>query len=155
MVLGLISGAMGPFTNAPIDTIKTRIQKATRLEGETAWTRLKVVATDMFRQEGPRAFYKGITPRVARVAPGQAVVFTVRVACNYENLAHSLLLQVYEKIKFWSEDSCCFSLYSLMCPCSRVDEERERIRGRSLSSQALTRKAALGIVQASRLVCIV
>ena len=24
MVIGLISGAMGPFTNAPIDTIKTR-----------------------------------------------------------------------------------------------------------------------------------
>lgn len=24
MVIGLISGAMGPFSNAPIDTIKTR-----------------------------------------------------------------------------------------------------------------------------------
>jgi solute carrier family 25 citrate transporter 1 len=24
MIIGLISGAMGPFTNAPIDTIKTR-----------------------------------------------------------------------------------------------------------------------------------
>lgn len=31
----------------------------------------------MFRQEGPKAFYKGITPRVMRVAPGQAVVFAV------------------------------------------------------------------------------
>lgn len=31
----------------------------------------------MFRQEGVRAFYKGITPRVLRVAPGQAVVFPV------------------------------------------------------------------------------
>lgn len=27
-----------------------------------------------------RAFYKGITPRVARVAPGQAVVFTVIIS---------------------------------------------------------------------------
>jgi hypothetical protein len=35
------------------------------------------VTTDMFKKEGPAAFYKGITPRVARVAPGQAVVFTV------------------------------------------------------------------------------
>jgi solute carrier family 25 (mitochondrial citrate transporter), member 1 len=25
MVIGLISGAMGPFSNAPIDTIKTRM----------------------------------------------------------------------------------------------------------------------------------
>ena len=31
----------------------------------------------MFAQEGARAFWKGITPRVARVAPGQAVVFTI------------------------------------------------------------------------------
>ena len=31
----------------------------------------------MWRQEGVRSFYKGITPRVLRVAPGQAVVFAV------------------------------------------------------------------------------
>jgi solute carrier family 25 citrate transporter 1 len=31
----------------------------------------------MFAQEGFSAFWKGITPRVARVAPGQAVVFTI------------------------------------------------------------------------------
>ncbi|GAA5860249.1 hypothetical protein JCM8547_003443 [Rhodosporidiobolus lusitaniae] len=76
-LIGLISGAVGPFTNAPIDTIKTRIQRATALKGETAWTRFSTVAGQMFREEGPQAFYKGITPRVARVAPGQAVVFTV------------------------------------------------------------------------------
>jgi solute carrier family 25 citrate transporter 1 len=60
-----------------VDTIKTRIQKATKLPGETAWSRFLAVTTDMFKKEGPAAFYKGITPRVARVAPGQAVVFTV------------------------------------------------------------------------------
>jgi solute carrier family 25 citrate transporter 1 len=31
----------------------------------------------MWKQEGTRSFYKGITPRVMRVAPGQAVTFTV------------------------------------------------------------------------------
>ncbi|MBW0482761.1 hypothetical protein O181_022476 [Austropuccinia psidii MF-1] len=77
LMLGLISGAVGPFTNAPIDTIKTRIQKATALAGENAWTRFRMVSSEMFLQEGPKAFYKGITPRVMRVAPGQAVVFTV------------------------------------------------------------------------------
>ncbi|GAA5999921.1 Sfc1p [Rhodotorula paludigena] len=76
-IIGLISGAVGPFTNAPIDTIKTRIQRATALKGETAWTRFSTVSAQMFREEGPSAFYKGITPRVARVAPGQAVVFAV------------------------------------------------------------------------------
>ena len=31
----------------------------------------------MFNKEGPTAFYKGITPRIIRVAPGQAITFTV------------------------------------------------------------------------------
>lgn len=39
--------------------------------------RIMKVASEMFKQEGVSAFWKGITPRVARVAPGQAVVFTI------------------------------------------------------------------------------
>jgi solute carrier family 25 (mitochondrial citrate transporter), member 1 len=75
--IGLISGAMGPFSNAPIDTIKTRLQKTPAEPGQTAIQRITLIAKDMFRQEGAKAFYKGITPRVMRVAPGQAVTFTV------------------------------------------------------------------------------
>jgi solute carrier family 25 citrate transporter 1 len=40
-------------------------------------SRLVTVTTDLFKNEGPKALYKGITPRVLRVAPGQAIVFTV------------------------------------------------------------------------------
>ncbi|KAH0843883.1 hypothetical protein AYO21_10420 [Fonsecaea monophora] len=76
-VIGLISGAMGPFSNAPIDTIKTRLQKTPAEPGQTALSRIMKISSDMFKQEGPKAFYKGITPRVMRVAPGQAVTFTV------------------------------------------------------------------------------
>jgi len=39
--------------------------------------RFRTVTVDLFRNEGVSAFYKGITPRVLRVAPGQAIVFTV------------------------------------------------------------------------------
>ena len=76
-LIGLISGAVGPFSNAPIDTIKTRLQKTRAEPGQSAVTRILVIGKDMFKQEGARAFYKGITPRVMRVAPGQAVTFTV------------------------------------------------------------------------------
>jgi len=31
----------------------------------------------MWKNEGFSSFYKGITPRVLRVAPGQAIVFAV------------------------------------------------------------------------------
>ncbi|CEJ82100.1 Putative Succinate/fumarate mitochondrial transporter [[Torrubiella] hemipterigena] len=75
--IGLVSGAMGPLSNAPIDTIKTRLQKSPAQPGETAWSRIARIAKDMFKQEGVHAFYKGITPRIMRVAPGQAVTFTV------------------------------------------------------------------------------
>ncbi len=95
MIIGLISGAMGPFSNAPIDTIKTRtcfcprqlsrlltqnctgLQKATTVPGTTAVQRIVAITSEMWKQEGYRSFYKGITPRVIRVAPGQAVVFAV------------------------------------------------------------------------------
>ena len=45
----------------------------------------------MWRQEGVRSFYKGITPRVLRVAPGQAVVFAVyeRVRATLESMRGS------------------------------------------------------------------
>lgn len=76
-IIGLISGAVGPFSNAPIDTIKTRLQKTPAEPGQTAIQRITKIGSEMFKQEGPKAFYKGITPRVMRVAPGQAVTFTV------------------------------------------------------------------------------
>lgn len=78
MLIGLVSGAMGPLSNAPIDTIKTRLQKTPGVAGETtAIGRIVTIARDMFKQEGVHAFYKGITPRIMRVAPGQAITFTV------------------------------------------------------------------------------
>ena len=72
--------------------VRTRIQRATALKGETAWTRFTTVSSQMFREEGPSAFYKGITPRVARVAPGQAVVFTVYERIKTFVSTHSPLL---------------------------------------------------------------
>ncbi|KAI8066497.1 mitochondrial carrier domain-containing protein [Gongronella butleri] len=82
MVLGGISGAMGPLSNAPIDTIKTRIQKSAA-KG-SGWERFRLVTSEIYYKEGMRAFYKGLTPRVLRVAPGQAVTF-----------------MVYEKVRSW------------------------------------------------------
>ncbi|KAI0279072.1 succinate/fumarate mitochondrial transporter [Russula aff. rugulosa BPL654] len=91
MIIGLISGAMGPFSNAPIDTIKTRRYSAI--------TRIKSIASDMWQREGIHSFYKGITPRVLRVAPGQAVVFAV-----YERVR-----QIIERVKEVSDDDDRYS----------------------------------------------
>ena len=53
------------------------LQKSTAEPGVSALQRIKAIAGTMYREEGAKAFYKGITPRVLRVAPGQAVVFPV------------------------------------------------------------------------------
>ena len=92
MLLGLVSGAMGPLSNAPIDTIKTRLQKQPKVAGESAMARIVSIAGDMWKHEGVHAFYKGITPRIMRVAPGQAVTF-----------------MVYEAIRGWMDRAKLFS----------------------------------------------
>lgn len=48
-VIGLVSGAMGPLSNAPIDTIKTRLQKTPAEFGTSAWSRIAKISSDMFK----------------------------------------------------------------------------------------------------------
>ncbi|KAF8852728.1 mitochondrial carrier [Acephala macrosclerotiorum] len=73
--IGLVSGAFGPLCNAPIDTIKTRMQSKKSL-GESGMQRVIVIARTILVEEGIHAFYKGLTPRIIRVALGQVVTFT-------------------------------------------------------------------------------
>ena len=70
------------------------LQKATAEPGATAFQRIMNITTDMWKHEGFRSFYKGITPRVLRVAPGQAIVFAV-----YERVS-----KVIEKLSTTRED---------------------------------------------------
>jgi solute carrier family 25 citrate transporter 1 len=44
MIIGLVSGAMGPLSNAPIDTIKTRLQKTPAEPGQTALGRIMAIS---------------------------------------------------------------------------------------------------------------
>jgi len=72
MAVGLISGACGPLTNAPIDTIKTRkssslieicqndvlspldsgLQRSKAEPGDSALKRITNIAGDMWKREG-------------------------------------------------------------------------------------------------------
>jgi solute carrier family 25 (mitochondrial citrate transporter), member 1 len=65
------------------------LQKSPGEPGKSALQRITWIAADMWKTEGVRSFYKGITPRVLRVAPGQAIVFAVyeRVSRIIETLA--------------------------------------------------------------------
>lgn len=76
-IIGLISGALGPLSNAPLDTIKTRMQRESGVSTESGFARFVRITRTLIKEQGVSALYRGITPRIMRVAPGQAVTFTI------------------------------------------------------------------------------
>jgi solute carrier family 25 citrate transporter 1 len=77
LLAGGVSGAIAPLCNAPIDTIKTRIQKQISVPGESGFERIRKCASNIIKNEGFLAFYNGLTPRLLRIAPGQAITFMI------------------------------------------------------------------------------
>ncbi|EFQ92626.1 hypothetical protein PTT_10233 [Pyrenophora teres f. teres 0-1] len=75
-LIGLVSGSIGPLCNAPIDTIKTRVQKSPSPPGQSSFRRIVHQTSQIITKEGLPALYRGIGPRILRVGLGQAVSFT-------------------------------------------------------------------------------
>jgi solute carrier family 25 citrate transporter 1 len=73
--------------------IHAGLQRATAVPGTSAFQRIAAIAREMWREEGVASFYKGITPRVLRVAPGQAIVFAVyeRVSSAIEKMVPNII----------------------------------------------------------------
>ncbi|MBE3043869.1 hypothetical protein IMZ48_15095 [Candidatus Bathyarchaeota archaeon] len=73
-LIGLVSGAMGPLSNAPIDTIKTRLQKKAAEPGVSAWKRITAIAGEMFKWVPLRPWKQlaGETRMLTRQTPKQA-----------------------------------------------------------------------------------
>lgn len=92
-LVGLTSGALGPFSNAPLDVIKTRVQREGRTVGESGFRQGLRITKELITHEGVLSLWRGITPRVMRVAPGQAVTFTVyeRVRTTLESMQKTML----------------------------------------------------------------
>jgi len=83
LVIGGVSGAFGPLLNSPIDVIKTRLQKQKIIPGEKPkYDGVTGCISTMLKEEGPRSFYKGLTPRLMRIMPGQAITFMMYEAIS-------------------------------------------------------------------------
>jgi len=86
LLIGGLSGGMGPLVNNPLDVVKTRLQKqntaAARSKSSTGvavtpkYTGLIQACFKIANEEGAGALWKGITPRLMRIVPGQAITFT-------------------------------------------------------------------------------
>eukprot|EP00980_Cylindrotheca_fusiformis_P006804 scaffold1426_cov83-Cylindrotheca_fusiformis.AAC.6 len=76
LLIGGLSGGMGPMVNNPLDVVKTRLQKQVVHEGKTPkYTGLTQACLLIAKEEGALALWKGITPRLLRIMPGQAITF--------------------------------------------------------------------------------
>ena len=72
IITGCIAGAVGPILNCPCDVIKTRMMAAeSTVLGFVGWF------VHIYQYEGVRVFYRGLTPRLMRVAGGQAIMWTM------------------------------------------------------------------------------
>jgi solute carrier family 25 citrate transporter 1 len=87
-VNGLVAGSLGPCLNCPMDVIKTRLMAQETVKGVEPKYRGFVHAFGVIaKEEGYPALWKGLVPRLTRLAPGQAITWTVvmRVTAMFEN----------------------------------------------------------------------
>lgn len=76
LLLGGLSGGMGPLVNNPLDVVKTRMQKQVIRPGtEPKYKSLVQSCVVIAKEEGTLALWTGITPRLMRIMPGQAITF--------------------------------------------------------------------------------
>jgi solute carrier family 25 citrate transporter 1 len=88
LVLGGLSGGMGPLANNPLDVVKTRMQKQVVIPGKVPkYNGLLSSCIVIAKEEGTAALWKGITPRLMRIMPGQAITFMTYEAVT-EQIEH-------------------------------------------------------------------
>lgn len=68
-----MAGAASVFGNTPIDVIKTRMQGLEAHKYRNTWH----CCTQIWKLEGPTAFYKGTIPRMSRVCLDVAITFMI------------------------------------------------------------------------------
>lgn len=74
MTSGFVAACIGPVLNNPFDVVKTRMMAAR--DGQQAqYKGFLDCLTTVARNEGVGALWKGLTPRLMRTPPGQAIVW--------------------------------------------------------------------------------
>lgn len=74
IALGFASGMLGSVVNIPFDVAKSRIQGPQPQEGIVKYRSTFPTIATVYREEGFAALYKGLTPKVMRLAPGGAIM---------------------------------------------------------------------------------
>ncbi|XP_063216788.1 mitochondrial 2-oxodicarboxylate carrier [Bacillus rossius redtenbacheri] len=84
--IGFVSGTLASCVNIPFDVAKSRIQGPQPVPGEVKYRTTLGSMALVYREEGWRALYKGLVPKVMRLGPGGAIMLVV-----YDYVYHFLL----------------------------------------------------------------
>lgn len=90
VLIGFTSGTLACFINIPFDVAKSRIQGPQPQAGVLKYKGTFRSIGIVYREEGFRALYKGLVPKVMRLGPGGAIMLLV-FEYAYEFLQHKFL----------------------------------------------------------------
>ncbi|WCJ28056.1 Mitochondrial substrate carrier family protein [Euphorbia peplus] len=78
MISGFLAGTAGPMCTGPFDVVKTRLMAQTREgSGGLKYKGMIHAIRTIYAEEGLRALWKGLLPRLMRIPPGQAIMWAV------------------------------------------------------------------------------
>jgi solute carrier family 25 (mitochondrial 2-oxodicarboxylate transporter), member 21 len=77
VAIGFVSGTLGSCVNIPFDVAKSRIQGPQPVPGVVKYKSTFGSMAIVAREEGWRALYKGLVPKVMRLGPGGAIMLVV------------------------------------------------------------------------------
>jgi len=78
MLSGFSAACFGPVATGPFDVVKTRLMAQGREAGvEPKYRGFLHALVTIPKEEGLRVMWKGLTPRLLRIPPGQAIVWAV------------------------------------------------------------------------------
>ncbi|EAW14436.1 calcium-binding mitochondrial carrier protein [Aspergillus clavatus NRRL 1] len=86
--IGAISGGFSASVVYPLNVLRTRLQAQGTVLHPTTYSGILDVARKTLQAEGPRGFYKGLTPNLLKVAPAVSISYVV-----YENSKRMLGLR--------------------------------------------------------------
>ncbi|XP_065205242.1 mitochondrial 2-oxodicarboxylate carrier [Planococcus citri] len=75
--IGFVSGTLGSCFNIPFDVAKSRIQGPQPVPGQIKYKNTFATISCVYREEGWKALYKGLVPKVMRLGPGGAILLVV------------------------------------------------------------------------------
>ncbi|XP_050344315.1 mitochondrial 2-oxodicarboxylate carrier [Nymphalis io] len=77
VAIGFTSGVLGSCVNIPFDVAKSRIQGPQPTPGVIKYGSTTGAIILVYKEEGFRALYKGLLPKVLRLGPGGAIMLVV------------------------------------------------------------------------------